>query len=307
MNILITGGAGYVGTALCDALDAHPRVTRITVFDALIRGDRRFFQRSAPYRKVAFVHGDVLDTRALEAACRGHQAVVHLAAFVDEPYHHSQHVQYDQANGYGTLSVVRALERLPEVQRAIYLSSTAVYGFRQGLAAHSPPAPENGYGQSKLLGEGYFAQLAAAGKDAHTVRSAQIFGPNRSMRFDSVMHAFMFEALSNGCVRVYGDGQQHRAFVALSAVVEALVQGALGEAPVPALLADFQCTIGALLDWLTATIPSTEYRYLTPNVPLPGQSFTDLPGLDSAALTAAWDAFVAGSAIRGPVAPQRPA
>jgi nucleoside-diphosphate-sugar epimerase len=55
MKILITGGAGYIGTALCDALDADPTIDRITVYDALIRGDHRFLFRSMPYQKVHFL------------------------------------------------------------------------------------------------------------------------------------------------------------------------------------------------------------------------------------------------------------
>ena len=297
MNVFITGGAGYIGTALCDALDALPEIDQITVFDALTRGDRRFFLRAQPYRKVRFVHGNVLDGRQVAEASRGHDVVVHLAAFVDEPYHHSQHVQYEQVNGFGTLSVVRALEASPDLKRAIYLSSTAVYGFRANLNAESDPGPENGYGVSKLLGEHYFAQLRHADKEVHVLRSGQVFGPNRSMRFDTVVHAFFFEALTNGRIAVHGDGKQSRAFAALPDVVDALVARVMG-AEAPALLASFQATIQELLHWMTGQIPSMEYRYLSPNIALPSQTFQRLPGLNPTALQSAWDDFIQSSAIR---------
>lgn len=299
MKLFITGGAGYVGTALCDALDAVPEIDQITVYDALVHGDRRFFLRQPAYAKVRFIHGDLLDTRRLAEACAGHDVVLHLAAHVQEPYHHSQHVQYDQINGYGTLSLVRALEERPEVRRAIYLSSTAVYGFREGLRADSEPFPQNGYGHSKWLGERYFAQLSTPDRSIHVLRSGQIFGVNRSMRFDTMLHAFLFEALTGGCVRVYGDGEQTRAFVPLQEVVQAVTERILGhhaqESEVR--LAAFQASVGQILGWLTTQNPSLEFRYLTPNAPFPSQRFDDLPDLDEGALIDAWNAYSAQSAI----------
>jgi UDP-glucose 4-epimerase len=289
MKILITGGAGYIGTALCDALDADPTIDRITVYDALIRGDHRFLFRSMPYQKVHFLRGDILDTERLQSACAGHDVVIHLAAFVDEPFHHTQHLQYDQTNGFGSLSVVRAVEHLPEIKRVLYLSSSAVYGFRDNIAPNDAPAPENGYGQSKWLGERYFERLRSAGKELHILRSAQVFGPNRTMRLDTVVHAFLFAALTDGRVDVFGDGQQHRAFVHLSQMVAELHKRATGKHPEsaqePALLATFQTTVSELLDWLRAQIPTTEYRYLTPNMRLPGQTFATLPHLNASLLT----------------------
>lgn len=299
MKLFITGGAGYVGTAICDALDDVPEIEQITVYDALVNRDRRFFLRQPPYTKVKFVHGDLLDTRRLSEACKGHQVVLHLAAHVQEPYHHSQHVQYDQINGYGTLSLVRALEERPEVKRAIYLSSTAVYGFREGLVADSQPFPQNGYGHSKWLGERYFAQLVSSDRTIHVLRSGQIFGVNRAMRFDTMLHAFLFEALTGGCVRVYGDGEQSRAFVPLSEVVKAIMDRILSDQRREPMerLATFQASVGQILNWLTAQNPNLEFRYLTPNTPFPSQRFEDLPGLDESALDQAWSAYSANSAI----------
>lgn len=300
MKIFITGGAGYVGTALCDALDAVSEVEQITIFDALTRGDRRFFLRPEPYQKVRFVYGNLLDGRQLGQAVRGHDVVVHLAAFVDEPYHHSQHVQYEQVNGFGTLSLVRAIEESVDVQRAIYLSSTAVYGFQPDLTADAPSAPENGYGTSKLLGEQYFNQLRQTGKDIHILRSGQVFGANRTMRFDTVVHSFFFEALTRGRLLVHGKGQQTRAFMPLGSLVTDLVNRISGGEATqePVLLASFQSAIQDLLAWMTSANPNLEYRYISPNIALPSQSFQHLPDLDALAIEAAWKAFVKTSAIR---------
>jgi len=268
-----------VGTSLCDHLDALNAIEEITVYDSLFRNDRRFFFRDAPYQKVKFIHGDILDTEKLRDACQDQDAVVHLAAFVDEPYHHTQHTQYDQVNAYGTLSVVRAIEQARSISKAFYLSSSAVFGFREGIEPHSPAAPINGYGISKHMGERYFDRLRSTPCQVGIARSGQIFGVNRSMRFDSVIHAFLFEALTNGCVQVYGNGAQFRTFIHVQDVAKRIGNW-LTKSPNPNPLSDepilwasFQAQISELLQWLATEIPSTENRYLTPSISMPSQSF----------------------------------
>lgn len=287
MKVLITGGAGYVGTSLCDHLDALNAIEEITVYDSLFRNDRRFFFRDAPYQKVKFIHGDILDTEKLRDACQGQDAVIHLAAFVDEPYHHTQHTQYDQVNAYGTLSVVRAIEQARSISKAFYLSSSAVFGFREDIEPHSPAAPINGYGISKHMGERYFGRLQSNQRQVGIARSGQIFGVNRSMRFDSVIHAFLFEALTNGCVQVYGNGEQSRAFVLVDEVASRLSAWLLGThrdfelKNEVRLWAAFQGQIGEILNWLSEEVPTVEYRYITPNFSMPSQSFTGLARFQS--------------------------
>lgn len=289
MKIFITGGAGYLGTALVERLTANPEVERITAYDALTRNDFRFFlQPGEKWDQVQFVRGDILDTHKLEKAMEGHDVVVHLAAYTDSPYHHKQTLLYDQTNAYGTLSVVRAIESTRTVKSAVYTSSAAVYGFRENIDPASPPAPDNGYGTSKFRGESYWKLLNGRIERAPILRLGHVFGPHRSMHFDSVVHAFLFEALTGGVVSVYGDGTQSRAFVSLRQVVDSLVDAAvnagLGLASHPdqiQLLAPFQLTINDLLSWLRGHLPQVEYRYHTPSVPLPGQSFTNLPSTAS--------------------------
>ena len=198
-NIIITGGAGYVGASLCEALNALPEVESIVVYDELIRNDRRFFFGPGENKvldKVRFVRGDILDTRRLSQACQGMNVMIHLAAFVDEPFTYSQHTQYDQVNAYGALAVTRALEENPEIQRLVHLSSSAVYGFREGIDPADAPNPQNGYALSKRRGEQYLEGFAASsGISFALLRAAHIFGYNRTCRFDTLVHRMAFEAL----------------------------------------------------------------------------------------------------------------
>jgi len=294
-NIIITGGAGYVGASLCEALNACPEVERIVVYDELIRNDRRFFFEQGAggvLSKVRFVRGDVLDSRRLAKACEGMNVLVHLAAFVDEPFTYSQHTQYDQVNAYGALSVTRALEENPGIQRLVHLSSSAVYGFREGIDPADMPNPQNGYALSKRRGEQYLEGYAAeSGTEFILLRAAHIFGCNRTCRFDTLVHRFAFEALTGGRISLYGSGNQVRPFVALHRVVEALRQAVSGQRPESLLVADFQCELNAMLSWIRSRIPAVEYQYLTPAIEHPSQSFSHLKGIDEPSLDAALDAI----------------
>lgn len=291
MNIIITGGAGYVGTSLCESLNALEEVESIVVYDQLIRSDRRFFFGRGEHPvldKVRFVRGDILDTRHLSNVCQGMNVMVHLAAFVDEPFTYSQHTQYDQVNAYGALSVTRALEENPQIQRVIHLSSSAVYGFRAGIDTSDTPNPQNGYALSKRRGEQYLeGHAAASGVNLTILRAAHIFGFNRTCRFDTLVHRFAFEALTGGRISLYGSGNQVRPFVALHRVVDALCQAALGRHPEGRLVADFQCELNAMLAWIRLRFPAVEYQYLTPAIEHPSQSFTHLPGIDESSLDSA--------------------
>jgi len=294
-NIIITGGAGYVGASLCEALNAMPEVESIVVYDELIRNDRRFFfsrGECAVLDKVRFVRGDILDTRRLSWACKGMNVMVHLAAFVDEPFTYSQHMQYDQVNAYGALSVTRALEENPEIQRLVHLSSSAVYGFRAGIDPADAPNPQNGYALSKRRGEQYLEGGAAElGTEFILLRAAHIFGCNRTCRFDTLVHRFAFEALTGGRISLYGSGNQVRPFVALHRVVESLRGATLGQLPESRLIADFQCEHNAMLAWIRSRVPAVEYQYLTPAIEHPSQSFTHLEGIDQSSLDAALEAI----------------
>lgn len=294
-NIIITGGAGYVGAALCEALKALPEVESIVVYDELIRNDRRFFFDPGANRvlgKVRFVRGDILDTRRLSKACRGMNVMVHLAAFVDEPFTYSQHTQYDQVNAYGALSVTRALEENQGIQRLVHLSSSAVYGFREGIDPADAPNPQNGYALSKRRGEQYLEGFAASSGIAFSLlRAAHIFGYNRTCRFDTLVHRMAFEALTGGRISLYGSGKQVRPFVALPHVVDVLCQAALGQPSEGLLIADFQCELNAMLAWIRSRIPAVEYQYLTPAIEHPSQSFHHLSGIDEHSLDAALEAI----------------
>ena len=130
MNILITGGAGYIGTKLIKRLSAIKEVEKIVIYDNLLRGNFNLFLGDKfinPF-SLEFIKGDLLDSRSLKKALEAFDIVVHLAAKVTSPFANVNLHFYEQINNWGTAELTYAIEE-SEVQKVIYLSSMGVYGF----------------------------------------------------------------------------------------------------------------------------------------------------------------------------------
>ena len=228
MKILVTGGAGYIGTELVGALAQQDAVSEVVVYDNLSRRNYNLFlaERLTP-GKIRFVRGDILDTRRLRKVLDGVDVVFHLAALVTTPFHDADVHHVDQVNHWGTAELSYALEERP-VRRLIYLSSAAVYGASDTPArVEHAPRPAGVYGESKLHGERKLARLADD-LDLTVLRCANVYGYSRSLRFDAVINRFLFEAHYGHRITIHGSGRQHRAFVHIDDVVSALVPLALG-------------------------------------------------------------------------------
>ena len=157
MNVLITGGAGYVGTELLVRLALNKEITKITIYDNLSRGHRSLFLGTkVPFlSKIEFVHGEILDSRLLKKKLIDTDVLIHLAAIVTTPFANTDPHFYEQVNHWGTAEVVYAAEE-SGVSKFIHLSSTAVYGTGADLADESTlPLPQTYYGISKLRGEAH--------------------------------------------------------------------------------------------------------------------------------------------------------
>lgn len=228
-RVLITGGAGYIGTALVDALAASGAPMAVTVYDNLSRGHRNFFlgPRFPDALTVRFVRGDILDTRRLAAAVKDADVVVHLAARASTPFANDDPHLFEQVNHWGSAELSYLLADSPA--HLIALSSTSVYGGGPGAVGHGAPTrPQTWYGKSKLRGEQMLARLQDQ-MSVHTLRCGNVYGYSRSMRFDAVVNRFMFEAHHTGRISVHGDGQQGRAFIHVDHVAAVLSRLVLGD------------------------------------------------------------------------------
>ncbi|REE01254.1 NAD-dependent epimerase/dehydratase family protein [Marinoscillum furvescens] len=214
MNVLITGGAGYLGTELIKQLSQNPEVNQIKVYDNLSRDNFAFFtgHKYANHEQITFIQGELLDSRKLNKALEDVDVVYHLAAKVATPYSTTDPHFFEQVNHWGTAELVYAVEE-SNVQHFIYCSSIGVYGSSTTPLDESvAPNPRTFYAISKLRGEEHVARLQSKMK-THIIRSGNIYGFSRSMRFDSVINKFVFESNFNNMITIHGDGKQKRAFV----------------------------------------------------------------------------------------------
>ncbi len=215
MKILITGGAGYIGTELIYELDKNPEVEQIIVYDNLSRGNINLFIGVHKLsKKVRFIQGDILDSRLLKKTLDGIDVVYHLAAKVTTPFADQNPHIFEQINHWGTAEVVYAVEE-SNVKKFIYTSSASVYGAssEEVSSKNNLPNPKTFYGISKLKGEEHVERLIEKDLDSYIIRCGNIYGYSKSMRFDSVINKFMFEANFKNRISIQGTGDQHRSFI----------------------------------------------------------------------------------------------
>src|SRR5690348_12836656 len=129
MNVLITGGAGYIGTELIKLLVNNNEINKIVIYDNLSRPNFNLFlgQKFQGYHKISFVKGELLDSRGLRRVLKDIDVVYHLAAKVTTPFANADAHVYEQVNHWGTAELVYAVEE-SKVRKFIYTSSTGVYG-----------------------------------------------------------------------------------------------------------------------------------------------------------------------------------
>ena len=223
MKILITGGAGYIGTPLVDLLCANPLIEKIIVYDNLSRSNYNLFigAKKEGYQKLTFVRGELLDSRKLKQALKGIDIVYHLAARVTTPFANSDAHLFDQINHWGTAELAYLLEE-SSVNTLIFTSSAGVYGSsNEPVDEHAEPNPKSFYGISKLRAEEHLRRLSDR-MQVYIFRCANVYGYNRSMRFDAVINKFMFEANFEKRITIDGNGEQSRSFIHSDMVSQAL-------------------------------------------------------------------------------------
>lgn len=263
MRVLVTGGAGYVGTALVDALAQKEEVEDVVVYDNLSRSNPNLFlSERLPSDKIHFVRGDILDSRRLKRELQGIDVVYHLAARVSTPFADADFHGLDQVNHWGSAELGYLLEENP-VERLVYLSSTSVYGASdKPVDLGSVPNPKTAYGISKYRGEQMLARLADR-MPVHLVRCANVYGYNKSMRFDAVINRFMFDAQFSGRLTVHGSGQQTRAFIHIDNLVRILMAcGLEGALPGVSNLVERQASVQEIAETLSQIYPGIELLYI---------------------------------------------
>lgn len=224
-NILITGGAGYIGSALVTQLVNNKEVKSITIYDNLARKNYHFFLGTPLQQKakLSFIDGELLDSRKLTKALKGIDTVIHLAAKVTTPFADADPHYFEQVNHWGTAELVYAVEASSSVKKFIFASSVSVYGSSSDLIKEGHHTnPRTIYGISKMRGEEHVARLFDK-INTQILRLGNVYGYAQAVRFDAVINRFMFDANFNGRIAINGDGKQHRPFISinkLSSIIE---------------------------------------------------------------------------------------
>ncbi|MBY5956627.1 NAD(P)-dependent oxidoreductase [Membranicola marinus] len=221
MNVLVTGGAGYIGTSLVDKLNTNPLIEKIIVYDNMSHNNIRFFFGNINLEKVRFVQGDILNHIALQKVLKDIDVIYHLAGVVKSPYSMEDSLKYEQINQWGTANLIQCLEKFKQVQKFIFVSSASVYGFAPVDNEFMEANPMNTYGRSKREAE-KFVQLLEENMQVDILRVGNVFGYNRTVRHDSVINRFIFEALCYGQIQIFGNGNQVRPFVHIHHLTELL-------------------------------------------------------------------------------------
>lgn len=221
MAFLVTGGAGFIGSAVARSL--LERGERVRVLDNFSTGTRANLEGLGPSLEI--IAGDILEPAVLDHALTGVEAVFHLAAKVSVPRSLEEPESDLRVNAFGTLAVLRAAAKAG-VRRVVYSASAAAYGDNPHLPLREsePPAPLSPYGISKLAGELYVRLFPRAyGVETVALRYFNVYGPRQDPNspYSGVLSRF-FDALARGEAPVLlGDGGQTRDFVYVADVARA--------------------------------------------------------------------------------------
>jgi len=226
MRFLITGGAGFLGSALAHRLidESH----EVRVIDDLSSGDR---DRLPP--DTHFTRGDINNIPLLWTVLQDVDCVYHLAARVSVAQSILYPRDYNLANVGGTVSLMEAM-RDAGIRRVVLASSGAVYGRqpRQPVREDDAPAPDSPYAVSKWAAEQYVHTIGELwGIETIALRIFNAYGPGQLLPASHapVVPRFLRALMSGGSVVIFGDGQNSRDFVYVNDVVEALLKAATVE------------------------------------------------------------------------------
>lgn len=219
MKVLITGGAGFIGSNLAHHL--LERGHEVTIYDDFSTGD----MANLSGLDVQTYEADLNDAEMIDQAVRANDAVVHLGARGSVPRSIADPIATHQANVNGTLSLLEALRKAPK--QIIFSSSSSVYGDNPALPKHEDlwVSPVSPYGASKLASESYvLAYQKSFQIPTLAFRFFNVYGPLQKADHDyaAVVPKFIWNALHGRPLRVNGDGTQTRDFTYVSTVVEAL-------------------------------------------------------------------------------------
>ena len=226
-RVVITGGAGFIGSNLAHGL---ANGNDVVIIDDLYSGATENIDTLINQEKVTFVRGSILDLELLEKTLDGADYVFHQAAIPSVPRSVVDPLSTNEVNITGTLNVLIA-SRDNKVNKVIYASSSSVYGDTPELPKREDmtPNPQSPYAVTKLVGE-YYCRVFDRQFMLPTIclRYFNVYGPRQNLNteYAAVIPSFISRVLRNECPIIYGDGNQTRDFTYIQDVVHANILAA---------------------------------------------------------------------------------
>jgi UDP-glucose 4-epimerase len=222
VKVVVTGGAGFIGSNLGRELLKRPDVDEVVALDDLSTGFRANLEGTG----IRLLEGSILDADALDEACEGAAAVVHLAALPSVPRSVLDPVASHHANATGTLEVLQAARRAGDLH-VVVASSSSVYGANLELPKRESmrAAPISPYAVSKLATEGYAMSFGHTyGLPTLAFRFFNVYGPLQAAghAYAAVIPAFVDSALRGVPLAIHGDGEQTRDFTYVGTVTRVI-------------------------------------------------------------------------------------
>ncbi|WP_063793258.1 NAD-dependent epimerase/dehydratase family protein [Frankia sp. R43] len=222
MKVVVTGGAGFIGSHVCEGL-VRRGVAEVVAFDDLSTGSAANLAGTG----VGLREGTILDRAAVAAVTKGASGVVHLAALPSVPRSLLDPLASHEANVTGTLHVLEAARSCGA--HVVVASSSSVYGSEARLpnSEDTAPQPVSPYAVSKLAAESYtLAYTRSFGVPTLAVRLFNVFGPRQraDSAYAAVVPRFIQAAIAGAPLQVHGDGRQTRDFTFVGTVADRLCE-----------------------------------------------------------------------------------
>ncbi len=223
LNILVTGGAGVIGSAIVKRLPG-----KITVLDNLSSSTTDNIKELINEGKINFIKGDIENFEAVNEASKGKDIIFHLAANADIRYNESKPTNIDlKVNTVGTYNVLEAM-RKNDVDLIVFTSSSSVYGYAEKIPTpetYGPLFPESLYAASKLGAESFISAFSKMfGFSAYIFRLANIVAPAYRSIGKNVIPDLIFKLLKDpNNLQILGNGKQEKSYLYVDDCIDGMI------------------------------------------------------------------------------------